>query len=150
MSPNVTLSKASTLLNPQGPRSFVCEFSFTLNPYSGCAFQRGGGLAAERVYCYVSDLLFGRAEKLGGWGNYVEARERAPEALFGLSATPKRFGDPTGTQAIFSYFRRTSCRLSWSRSIGRKSASMADILSSKLEGQAENKEPYYSENKQRR
>lgn len=55
------------------PRSFLRDFDFSINPYSGCAFACGG--------CYVPDLLFGRAERLGGWGSYVEARVRSVEVL---------------------------------------------------------------------
>lgn len=69
----VTETASLALLSPQGPRSFLREFDFTLNPYGGCAFAR--------AYCYVPSILHGRAEKLGGWGEYVEARVSAPSVL---------------------------------------------------------------------
>ena len=61
------------LLTPQTPRSFLREFDYTLNPYGGCAFACG--------YCYVPGVLHGRAEQLGGWGEYVEVRVNAPEVV---------------------------------------------------------------------
>ena len=66
-------SQSTALLTAQGPRSFVREFDYTLNPYGGCAFAC--------AYCYVPSLLHGRAERLGGWGAYVEVKLRAPEVL---------------------------------------------------------------------
>lgn len=66
-------TESTALLSPQGPGSFVREFDFTLNPYGGCAF----GCA----YCYVPSVLRGRAERLGGWGGYVEVRVNAPVVL---------------------------------------------------------------------
>jgi len=64
---------SSTLLAPQGPHSFIREFDYSVNPYGGCAFAC--------AYCYVPSVLHGRAEALGGWGEYVEVRVRAPEVL---------------------------------------------------------------------
>src|SRR5947209_17413825 len=71
--PHVTAVESSTLLVPQKPTSFIADFDFSINPYSGCAFACAG--------CYVPDLLFGAAEQKGGWGSYVEARVRAVEVL---------------------------------------------------------------------
>src|SRR5436190_18314173 len=61
---------STALLSPQGPRSFLREFDYTLNPYGGCAFAC--------AYCYVPSVLHGRAEAMGGWGSYVEVRVDAP------------------------------------------------------------------------
>lgn len=75
-----------TLLVRQTPHSFVREIDYTMSPYSGCAFQCGGGMGGGRIYCYVPDLLYGRAERLGGWGNYVELRARAADVLAASAA----------------------------------------------------------------
>jgi len=64
---------SSALLSPQTAGSFVREFDYTINPYGGCAFACS--------YCYVPSVLRGRAERMGGWGTYVEARVRAPAVL---------------------------------------------------------------------
>jgi DNA repair photolyase len=64
---------STTLLAAQGPRSFIREFDYSINPYGGCAFAC--------AYCYVPSILHGRAEALGGWGEYVQVRRRAPEVL---------------------------------------------------------------------
>lgn len=71
--PRVYPTASTAILVRQKPTGFLADFDFSLNPYSGCAFQCGG--------CYVPDLLFGRAERLGGWGSYVEARTRAAEVV---------------------------------------------------------------------
>jgi hypothetical protein len=66
-------SESTALLTPQSAGSFVRDFDFTLNPYGGCAFGC--------TYCYVPAVLRGRAERLGGWGSYVEVRHNAPAVL---------------------------------------------------------------------
>ena len=66
-------SDSTALLSRQSAHSFVREFDYTINPYGGCA------LAC--AYCYVPSILHGRAEALGGWGNYVEVRVNAPAVL---------------------------------------------------------------------
>jgi DNA repair photolyase len=71
--PHVYPVPSTALLVRQSPTGFLRDFDFSLNPYSGCAFQCAG--------CYVPDLLHGRAERLGGWGSYVEARVRSVEVL---------------------------------------------------------------------
>jgi len=80
--PRVYSVPSPALLVRQQPSGFLRDFDYSLNPYSGCAFQCGG--------CYVPDLLFGRAERLGGWGSYVEARVRSVEAL--QKAAPRLSG----------------------------------------------------------
>lgn len=71
--PNVYPVESKSVLVRQKATGFLNQFDFSLNPYSGCAFQCGG--------CYVPDLQFGRPERLGGWGNYVEVRRRAAEVV---------------------------------------------------------------------
>lgn len=71
--PRVYPVPSTAVLVRQRPTGFLRAFDWSLNPYSGCAFQCGG--------CYVPDLLHGRAERLGGWGSYVEARVRSAEIL---------------------------------------------------------------------
>jgi DNA repair photolyase len=65
--------RTDTLLVAQKPTSFIRDFDYSINPYGGCAFACAG--------CYVPDLLFGAAERKGGWGSYVEARVRAAAIL---------------------------------------------------------------------
>lgn len=89
MAPRVISTDTRTLLVRQSRHSFVREIDFTMSPYSGCAFQCGGGPQGDRNYCYVPDLLYGRAERLGGWGNYVEVRTRAVEVLAASAARLK-------------------------------------------------------------
>lgn len=64
---------STALLSKQTANSFIREFDYTINPYGGCAFAC--------AYCYVPSILHGRAEALGGWGEYVEVRVKAPEVL---------------------------------------------------------------------
>lgn len=71
--PRVVPTASPSLLVRQKPTGFLRDFDYSLNPYSGCVFRCGG--------CYVPDLLYGRAERLGGWGSYVEVRVRAREVL---------------------------------------------------------------------
>ena len=71
--PNVYPVSSTAILVRQKGSSFIRDFDYSINPYSGCAFACGG--------CYVPDLLFGRAERLGGWGSYVEARVRSAEVI---------------------------------------------------------------------
>lgn len=71
--PNVYPVPSTVLLVRQKASSFIRDFDWSINPYSGCAFACGG--------CYVPDLLVGRAERLGGWGSYVEARVKSLEVL---------------------------------------------------------------------
>ena len=66
-------TNSTALLTAQTPHSFIREFDYTLNPYGGCAFAC--------AYCYVPSVLHGRAEALGGWGEYVEVRVKAPAVL---------------------------------------------------------------------
>ncbi|MBI4305441.1 MAG: hypothetical protein HY678_03890 [Chloroflexi bacterium] len=94
MAPRVIVTDTSTLLLRQTRFSWVREFDYTMSPYSGCAFQCGGGLGDGRVYCYVPDLQYGRAERLGGWGNYVEVRARAADVL-------RRHGDRLAGATVF-------------------------------------------------
>ncbi len=71
--PRVDAVPSRAVLVRQKPTGFLRDFDYSLNPYSGCVFACGG--------CYVPDLLCGRAERLGGWGSYVEARVAAAEEV---------------------------------------------------------------------
>jgi DNA repair photolyase len=55
---------------------FLRAFSYSLNPYIGCAF----GDAAGCPFCYVRALPVAGAEK-GGWGSWVIAKRNLPERL---------------------------------------------------------------------
>ena len=75
MSSSVVVSEAKTQqpLIQQGARSFVGGFSYTLAPYSGCAYGCS--------YCYVPDVQRSLPAKRGGWGTYVDLRSRSTELL---------------------------------------------------------------------
>jgi DNA repair photolyase len=70
---DVIESASTALLTKQRGSGFAGDFDYTLNPYGGCAFAC--------AYCYVPAILRGRAERLGGWGGYVEVRARSVALL---------------------------------------------------------------------
>lgn len=55
---------------------FLSGFSFSLNPYIGCAFGDRGGCP----YCYVRALPVAGAQP-GPWGSWVIAKRNLPELL---------------------------------------------------------------------
>jgi DNA repair photolyase len=61
-------------LTPTG--GFLRGFSYSLNPYVGCAFGAGGGCP----FCYVRALPVARAEA-GPWGSWVIAKRNLPQCL---------------------------------------------------------------------
>src|SRR5271169_5383371 len=71
---NYSATAATRALTPTG--GFLGGFSFSLNPYIGCAFGDGGGCP----FCYVRALPVARAEA-GPWGNWVIAKRNLPARL---------------------------------------------------------------------
>ncbi len=67
-------SQATRALTPTG--GFLGGFSFSLNPYVGCAFGDGGGCP----FCYVRALPVARARP-GAWGSWVIAKSNLLELL---------------------------------------------------------------------
>jgi DNA repair photolyase len=80
-----------TLLVWQKPSSFLADFDVSINPYCGCAFQCGAGRDGRQPgYCYVPDLMPAHVARHGGWGWFVQVRERASDVL--ARALPKLAG----------------------------------------------------------
>lgn len=65
---------ATRALTPTG--GFLGGFSYSLNPYVGCAFGAGGGCP----FCYVRALPVARAGR-GAWGDWVIAKSNLAELL---------------------------------------------------------------------
>ncbi len=105
--PRVYTTSSSAILVRQKPSGFLRDFDFSLNPYSGCAFQCGG--------CYVPDLLCGRAERLGGWGSYVEVRDRAAEVV--RKATPRLTGATFFMSPVSDVYQPAERRFRLSRAV---------------------------------
>src|SRR5579863_1896405 len=71
---NYSATPATRALTPTG--GFLDGFSFSLNPYIGCAFGDSGGCP----FCYVRALPVARAEQ-GPWGSWVIAKRNLPQRL---------------------------------------------------------------------
>jgi DNA repair photolyase len=69
-----SLTHATRALTPTG--GFLNGFSYSLNPYVGCAFGNGGGCP----FCYVRALPVARARP-GPWGSWVIAKSNLLELL---------------------------------------------------------------------
>ena len=65
---------ATRALTPTG--GFLDGFSYSLNPYVGCAFGDNGGCP----FCYVRALPVARAQA-GPWGGWVVAKSNLLELL---------------------------------------------------------------------
>jgi DNA repair photolyase len=68
------VTPATRALTPTG--GFLGGFSFSLNPYVGCAFGAGGGCP----FCYVRALPVARMRP-GAWGSWVIAKSNLLELL---------------------------------------------------------------------
>jgi len=66
---------------------FLAGFSFSLNPYIGCAFGAAGGCP----FCYVRMLPVARSME-GEWGRWVIAKSNLPQLLEGELASLERAG----------------------------------------------------------
>jgi DNA repair photolyase len=71
---NYSATPATRALTPTG--GFLERFSYSLNPYIGCAFGDSGGCP----YCYVRALPVARAQA-GPWGTWVIAKPNLLELL---------------------------------------------------------------------
>ena len=71
---NYSATPATRALTPTG--GFLDGFSYSLNPYIGCAFGDGGGCP----FCYVRALPVARAQP-GPWGSWVVAKSNLLELL---------------------------------------------------------------------
>src|ERR1700732_1619352 len=71
---NYSATPATRALTPTG--GFLERFSYSLNPYIGCAFGDSGGCP----YCYVRMLPIARVES-GSWGSWVVAKSTRAESL---------------------------------------------------------------------
>jgi DNA repair photolyase len=73
---DVTIDRTRQVLGPQGPRSFIAGFDYSVLPYSGCA------LACR--YCYVPDVINkggATAELARTWGQWVKLRPLTPDVI---------------------------------------------------------------------
>jgi DNA repair photolyase len=71
---NYLATPATRALTPTG--GFLGGFSYSLNPYVGCAFGDNGGCP----FCYVRALPVARA-RVGPWGTWVIAKSNLLEVL---------------------------------------------------------------------
>src|ERR1700680_4011029 len=71
---NYSATPATRALTPTG--GFLERFSYSLNPYIGCAFGDSGGCP----FCYVRALPVARAQA-GPWGTWVIAKSNLLELL---------------------------------------------------------------------
>src|ERR1700719_4092846 len=71
---NYLATPATRALTPTG--GFLGGFSYSLNPYVGCAFGDNGGCP----FCYVRALPVARARP-GPWGTWVVAKSNLLELL---------------------------------------------------------------------
>jgi DNA repair photolyase len=71
---NYSATPATRALTPTG--GFLNRFSYSLNPYIGCAFGDSGGCP----FCYVRALPVARAQA-GPWGTWVIAKSNLLELL---------------------------------------------------------------------
>ncbi|MDZ4838083.1 MAG: radical SAM protein [Candidatus Melainabacteria bacterium] len=69
----VTEIQATTILTPQKVGSLAGHYTYSLNPYAGCAFRCS--------YCYVPKFPSGRHDDYTKWGQWVEAKVNAPALI---------------------------------------------------------------------
>jgi DNA repair photolyase len=76
MAVTVTIDGSRQVLGPQGPRSFIAGFDFSILLFSGCAYRC--------QYCYVPDVINkggATAELARTWGNWVKLRPLTPAVI---------------------------------------------------------------------
>lgn len=76
MAVTMSIDRTRQVLGPQGPRSFIAGFDYSVLLMSGCAYRCR--------YCYVVDLLNKRgatAELARTWGQWVKLRPLTPEVI---------------------------------------------------------------------
>jgi DNA repair photolyase len=69
----VTEIQATTILTPQKVGSLAGHYTYSLNPYAGCAFRCS--------YCYVPKFPSARHDDFTKWGQWVEAKVNAPALI---------------------------------------------------------------------
>ncbi len=76
MAVTVSIDRTRQVLGPQGPRSFIAGFDFSVLPMSGCAYRCR--------FCYVPHILNKggtTAELARTWGQWVKLRPLTPEVI---------------------------------------------------------------------
>jgi DNA repair photolyase len=87
MSPRIyKFEKTSRALNPTG--GFLSGFSYSLNPYIGCAFGYAGGCS----FCYVRALPIAMKGAGAPWGSWVIAKSNLKERLLAELAAMRKAG----------------------------------------------------------
>jgi DNA repair photolyase len=87
MSPRIyKFENSSRALNPTG--GFLKGFTYSLNPYIGCAFGAGGGCP----FCYVRALPIAMKGDGAPWGNWVIAKINLKERLLAELAALRKAG----------------------------------------------------------
>lgn len=69
----MTQSEARSILTPQKVGALRGQYSYTLNPYRGCAFGCS--------YCYAKGFTHD-PDLESSWGRWVQAKSNAPELLY--------------------------------------------------------------------
>ncbi len=69
----VTEIRATSILTPQKVGSLAGHYTYSLNPYAGCAFRCS--------YCYVPKFPSARHSDYRDWGKWVEVKINAPELI---------------------------------------------------------------------
>lgn len=69
----ISLTEARSILTPQREGALGGRYSYTLNPYRGCAFGCS--------YCYAKGFVHDPALE-SGWGGWVQAKRNAAELLY--------------------------------------------------------------------
>lgn len=69
----VTEIQATTILTPQKVGSLAGRYTYSLNPYAGCAFRCS--------YCYVPKFPNARHDDFTMWGQWVEVKKNAPALI---------------------------------------------------------------------
>jgi DNA repair photolyase len=90
-----SFEKATRALNPTG--GFLAGFSYSLNPYVGCAFGDSGGCP----FCYVRTLAIARRSGRP-WGSWVVAKANLAELLERELRALERAGRLGGTTVFMS------------------------------------------------
>jgi DNA repair photolyase len=69
----VTEIQATSILTPQKVGSLAGHYTYSLNPYAGCAFRCS--------YCYVPKFPSKRHDDFAKWGKWLEVKVNAPELI---------------------------------------------------------------------
>lgn len=69
----VTELQATSILTPQKVGSLAGRYTYSLNPYAGCAFRCS--------YCYVPKFPSARHDDFQTWGKWLEVKVNAPALI---------------------------------------------------------------------